>query len=66
MIGPWLGDATSLVDAFRAGEITPLEALGRSGSLQGAAEVQALIVREYAQIEREAVAFLPRLARTGS
>ena len=28
--GPWLGDACSLVDAFRAGEITPLEALEAS------------------------------------
>ncbi len=25
--GPWLGDACALVDAFRSGEITPLEAL---------------------------------------
>jgi Asp-tRNA(Asn)/Glu-tRNA(Gln) amidotransferase A subunit family amidase len=28
--GPWLGDACSLVDAFRAGDITPLEALEAS------------------------------------
>lgn len=28
--GPWLGDACSLVDAFRAGALTPLEALDAS------------------------------------
>ena len=27
---PWLGDACSLVDAFRAGELSPLEALDAS------------------------------------
>jgi aspartyl-tRNA(Asn)/glutamyl-tRNA(Gln) amidotransferase subunit A len=30
MTDPWLGDATSLVDAFRSGEITPVEALEAS------------------------------------
>src|SRR5579862_9870259 len=28
--GPWLGDACSLVDAFRAGELSPTEALEAS------------------------------------
>ena len=27
MTGPWLGDACSLVDAFRAGELSPVEAV---------------------------------------
>lgn len=30
MTGPWLGDACSLVDAMRAGEVTPSEALDAS------------------------------------
>ena len=30
MDGPWLNDATSLLEAFRAGELTPAEATAAS------------------------------------
>lgn len=38
---PWLEDACSLVDAFRAGEITPLEALEASLQAIGASKLNA-------------------------
>jgi aspartyl-tRNA(Asn)/glutamyl-tRNA(Gln) amidotransferase subunit A len=41
MAQPWLGDATSLVDAFRNGQITPTEALEASLEAIGASKLNA-------------------------
>ncbi len=41
MSTPWLGDACSLVEAFRAGEITPLEALEASLEAIAASKLNA-------------------------
>nr|MBA2625036.1 amidase [Acidimicrobiia bacterium] len=39
---PWLGDACSLVDAYRAGELSPLEALEATIAAIDASELNAV------------------------
>src|SRR5438270_576945 len=52
---PWLGDACSLVDAFRAGELSPVEALDASLSAIDASKINAFsyVAREEAHAAAE-------------
>src|SRR3954471_11007854 len=52
---PWLGDACSLVDAFRAGELSPAEALDASLAAIDESKVNAFsyVAREEARAAAE-------------
>jgi Asp-tRNA(Asn)/Glu-tRNA(Gln) amidotransferase A subunit family amidase len=51
---PWLDDACSLVDAFRAGTISPSEALEESIAALGASELNAICHDEFEQTREQA------------
>jgi Asp-tRNA(Asn)/Glu-tRNA(Gln) amidotransferase A subunit family amidase len=50
---PWLGDACSLVDAFRSGERSPLEELEASLTAIEASELNAFVWLDDAEVVRE-------------